>query len=111
MQKDRGQVHALNKGLEKATGDVFAFINSDDIYFPGTFDVVMKHFAGAPVFRVVCGDTEMFGEGFETKMIDTVVPKSAAHCLSWAYKARRSQATLEDRTNPTRISGNVELRF
>ena len=30
-EKDRGQVHALNKGLERATGDVFAFINSDDI--------------------------------------------------------------------------------
>jgi hypothetical protein len=29
----------------------------------------------------------MFGEGHETKMINAVVPLSAAHCLSWAYRA------------------------
>ena len=86
-EKDRGQVHALNKGLEKATGDVFAFINSDDVYFPGTFNAVMKHFAQYPESEWVCGDTVMFGEGHETKMIRAVVPKSAAHCLSWAYRA------------------------
>ena len=43
-EKDRGQVHAINKGLEKATGDIFAFINSDDVYLPGVFNAVMSHF-------------------------------------------------------------------
>jgi glycosyltransferase involved in cell wall biosynthesis len=86
-EKDRGQVHALNKGLERATGDVFAFINSDDIYFPGTFDVVMKHFTDHPESSWVCGDTEMFGEGHETQLLHSVVPKSAAHVLSWDYCA------------------------
>ncbi|WP_439580854.1 glycosyltransferase family 2 protein [Dyadobacter bucti] len=36
-EKDRGQVHAINKALEKATGDYISFQNSDDVYFPGTF--------------------------------------------------------------------------
>lgn len=36
-EKDRGQVHAINKALEKATGDYIGFQNSDDVYFPGTF--------------------------------------------------------------------------
>jgi len=40
-EKDRGQVHAINKGIEKTTGDIFGFINSDDVYLPGTFDTVM----------------------------------------------------------------------
>jgi glycosyltransferase involved in cell wall biosynthesis len=30
-------VHAINKGIERATGDILAFINSDDVYLPGTF--------------------------------------------------------------------------
>jgi glycosyltransferase involved in cell wall biosynthesis len=42
-EKDRGQVHAINKGLERATGDYIGFQNSDDVYFPGTF----KRFADA----------------------------------------------------------------
>ncbi|TLU99170.1 glycosyltransferase family 2 protein [Dyadobacter luticola] len=36
-EKDRGQVHAINKGLERATGEYITFQNSDDVYFPGTF--------------------------------------------------------------------------
>jgi glycosyltransferase involved in cell wall biosynthesis len=36
-EKDRGQVHAINKALQRATGDYISFQNSDDVYFPGTF--------------------------------------------------------------------------
>jgi len=86
-EKDRGQVHAINKGLERVTGDVFAFVNSDDLYFPGTFNAVMKYFHDHPKCEWVCGDTQMFGEGHPTKMVHAVVPKSAAHVLSWAYTA------------------------
>ncbi len=86
-EKDRGQVHAINKGLERATGDILAFINSDDVYLPGAFNAVMTHFADNPESNWVCGDTLMFGEGHETRMIHAVVPRSAAHCLSWAYRA------------------------
>jgi glycosyltransferase involved in cell wall biosynthesis len=86
-EKDRGQVHAINKGLEKVTGDVVAFINSDDVYLPGAFSSVMNHFHDHPESEWVCGDTVMFGEGYDTKVIRAVVPRSAAHCLSWAYRA------------------------
>ena len=86
-EKDRGQVHAINKGLERATGDVFAFINSDDVYLPGAFNAVLDHFADNPKSNWVCGDTIMFGDGHDTRVIRAVVPLSAAHCLSWAYRA------------------------
>lgn len=36
-EKDRGQSHAVNKGLERATGDLIAFIGADDVYLPGAF--------------------------------------------------------------------------
>jgi glycosyltransferase involved in cell wall biosynthesis len=86
-EKDRGQVHAINKGIEKTTGDIFGFINSDDIYFPGTFATVAEYFEGHPQSEWICGDTMMFGEGHKEELIRAVVPKSAAHCLSWAYLA------------------------
>lgn len=86
-EKDRGQVHAINKGLERATGDIVAFINSDDVYLPGAFNAVINYFAEHPQSKWVCGDTIMFGEGHDTRVIRAVVPLSAAHCLSWAYRA------------------------
>ncbi|HYX29549.1 MAG TPA: glycosyltransferase family 2 protein [Pyrinomonadaceae bacterium] len=86
-EKDRGQVHAINKGLARATGEIFAYINSDDVYLPGAFATVVEYFAKHPSAEWVCGDTQMFGEGRPSEIVRAVVPKSAAHCLSWAYTA------------------------
>jgi len=86
-EPDRGQVHAINKGIERITGDVAAFINSDDVYLPGAFAAAMNVFREEPECQWLCGDTVMFGEEHRTHLIEANVPKSAAHCLSWAFKA------------------------
>lgn len=45
LEKDRGQSHAINKGLKMATGDIHCFINSDDYFKEGTLLKVGKYFA------------------------------------------------------------------
>jgi glycosyltransferase involved in cell wall biosynthesis len=44
-ENDKGQVNAINKGLHLATGDIIAFLNSDDFYLPNTFNVVNDLFS------------------------------------------------------------------
>jgi glycosyltransferase involved in cell wall biosynthesis len=39
--KDRGQSHAINKGIERSSGEIFNWINSDDFAEPGA----LKHVA------------------------------------------------------------------
>ncbi|MBD2039813.1 glycosyltransferase family 2 protein [Microcoleus sp. FACHB-672] len=34
-EPDSGQSHAINKGFNKATGEIFGWLNSDDYYHPG----------------------------------------------------------------------------
>lgn len=87
-EPDRGQAHAINKGLEKASGEVVAFINSDDVYLPGAFMAVVEYFRKNTTCKWLCGDTLLFGEeGHPTKLIQAVVPKSVFHCLRVAYLA------------------------
>lgn len=40
-EPDKGQANAINKGFSKATGDIFAWINSDDYYLPGIFSKII----------------------------------------------------------------------
>ncbi len=86
-EKDGGQAHAINKGLKRATGEIFAFINSDDLYLPGALRAVGEYFRRHPTCTWLCGDTILFGPGRAPEHPRTRVPKSAAHALSWAYRA------------------------
>jgi glycosyltransferase involved in cell wall biosynthesis len=54
-EPDDGQTDAINKGLRRATGDIVAYINSDDYYLPGAFDHVVRAFEEEPTARWVVG--------------------------------------------------------
>ena len=48
-EKDQGQSHAINKGFARATGDIYAFINSDDYFLPGVIAAIAESFTkGSP---------------------------------------------------------------
>lgn len=61
-EPDRGQSHAINKGFGRCTGDIIAWINSDDLYLPGTFSFIADFFANNPDVDLVYGDAEIIDE-------------------------------------------------
>lgn len=56
IEQDRGQSDALNKGFELATGDVFGWLNSDDIYNLEALSIAASLFANNHTARVIFGD-------------------------------------------------------
>lgn len=53
-ETDNGQSHAINKGLKRATGEVFNWINSDDFLEPNALDHISAAFSDSSV-NVFCG--------------------------------------------------------
>lgn len=62
-EEDNGQSHAINKGLAKATGEVFNWINSDDYLEEGALQHIADAYQQRPETNVVCGFTHCFYEG------------------------------------------------
>ncbi len=54
-EADQGQSHAINKGLQHATGGVFSWLNSDDRLLPGALKAVGDAFAADPHLVVLEG--------------------------------------------------------
>jgi len=55
-EPDLGQADAINKGIQRSTGEVLAFINSDDYYLPGVFNKVAGVFMKKPDCQWMTGD-------------------------------------------------------
>ncbi len=67
-ESDNGQSDAINKGLERATGDILALINSDDMYLSGAFNKAAKFFKAHPDADVLYGDSLWIDEhGYQIK--------------------------------------------
>ncbi|MGA7992098.1 MAG: glycosyltransferase family 2 protein [Thermoanaerobaculia bacterium] len=61
-EKDAGQADAINVGLSRATGEVLAYLNSDDILRPGALAAVGEAFASDPELILVWGRASYIDE-------------------------------------------------
>jgi glycosyltransferase involved in cell wall biosynthesis len=55
-EPDGGQADAINRGFERATGQILAWLNSDDTYEPGAIRAVVDAFRARPEARLVYGE-------------------------------------------------------
>jgi glycosyltransferase involved in cell wall biosynthesis len=61
-EPDRGQSEAINKGLQRATGQLITWLNSDDLLEPGALLAVAHTFAQHPQAYLIHGRTVVFTE-------------------------------------------------
>lgn len=61
-EKDKGAPHAINKGFKIATGEIFAYLNSDDIYLPDALNIACMNFLKDGKIDLVYGHVYMIDE-------------------------------------------------
>jgi hypothetical protein len=72
---DGGQSQAINEGFGRATGDILAWLNSDDLYLPGTLAAVAEAFAATPEAVLIYGQAELIDrDGAYLRPYDHVRP-------------------------------------
>jgi glycosyltransferase involved in cell wall biosynthesis len=64
FESDRGAADGLNKGFSRATGNIFGFLNADDVLLPGSLQLVADFFQEHPDCDLALGDGYIIdGEG------------------------------------------------
>ena len=84
--KDRGQTHAINKGLARCTGEIWAYLNSDDLISPNSLQRAAQMFAD-PAVEWIGGVSEIFDS---TGPRDTVTPQEPARMIEYLTPWQRS---------------------
>lgn len=64
--KDKGQAEAINKGFARATGEIVAWLNSDDYYLPGAVRAAVKVFEENPEVVLVYANMLAVDENGQT---------------------------------------------
>jgi glycosyltransferase involved in cell wall biosynthesis len=105
-EPDAGQADALNKGLAHATGEVFGWINSDDLLLPGALRHVAAIFAQHPEVQVVTGARIRRKPDGGEELLPTEDPREPH---AWYVSPQVNQQATFYRMSALRSMGGVEV--
>jgi len=60
-ESDSGMYEAINKGLESASGDILAYINCDDLYYPDSVKMAVEYFKTHLSTELIYGNCDFIG--------------------------------------------------
>ena len=82
-EPDDGQADAINRGFAETTGEIMAWLNSDDLLLPGTLAYVAQYFAKHPEVDVVYGNRIMIDDD-DGQIGSWILPAHDDHALTLA---------------------------
>jgi glycosyltransferase involved in cell wall biosynthesis len=88
-EKDSGQANAINKGFKIATGEILAWLNSDDVYEPQAIQQAVKFLVESGA-DIVYGDSYIIDECGRQKKITDAPPFDLAALLMDSFIPQQS---------------------
>jgi glycosyltransferase involved in cell wall biosynthesis len=82
-EKDRGQFAAITEGFQHATGDIYAYLNSDDMYLPWAFQTVARIFSELPQVKWLTTTTMLIWNQHSQPVI---VYRGMRKARTWFYR-------------------------
>jgi glycosyltransferase involved in cell wall biosynthesis/GT2 family glycosyltransferase len=61
-ERDTGQTNAINKGFAQCSGEILAYLNSDDMLLPGAVSAVVRYLDRRPVCDLLYGEARYIDE-------------------------------------------------
>lgn len=80
-EPDDGQADAINKGCKVSKGDLIGWLNSDDLFLPGTLTAVGEAFKGDPVIDLIFGNNYLIKSDDSIIKEQRYIPFSLEHLL------------------------------
>lgn len=108
-EPDRGQSDALNKGFARATGDIYGWLNSDDLYLPSALECAVEAFRADPEVMVVFSDWWEIDSEDEVTSINYAFDFSLGHLIHEGFHLN-SQAMFWRREAHQRF-GEFDVRL
>lgn len=97
--KDKGPSDAAHRGFQKASGEIFVWLNADDVFLPGAVRTAAQYLAAHPEVDVVYGEGNWIDENghvisryptlpFDSKVLerDCFICQPAAYIRASSYR-------------------------
>lgn len=103
-QADGGQASAIRDGFSRCSGDIIAFLNSDDVYLPGAIDAAREAFAADPELGFAEGFTVVADAESRVIRCDRRLGPSAKW-MRWGYLRVHQPSTFFLRSKYEEVGG------
>jgi len=120
-EADSGQADAINRGFRETSGDVMAWLNSDDLLLPGSLAYVARFFVEHPEVDVVYGHRLMIDENDEQigawvlprhdDLVLTLADYVPQETLFWRRRIWESVGSSVDTSFAYALDWDLLLRF
>lgn len=82
-EPDKGQSHAMNKGIKLANGSIISFLNADDVYYPFTLRRVLHLFENKADLEFITGNCKVVSQKGDLIYLNRPKRVKAYHLFSY----------------------------